>query len=77
MAKPVLYACLVRDEPSKLVLVLIAYLWIVAGMLMVAAPHFLRDWIDFILSRPGLFRRWMRVKGVIGLGLIGLGLFVY
>jgi hypothetical protein len=77
LAKPVLFACLVRDNPSKFVLVVLAYYWIVVGMFIVAAPHFLRDWIDFCLQRPNFVKRSMQFKGVVGLVLIGLGLFVY
>jgi hypothetical protein len=77
MAKPVLYACLVRDEPSKFLLVFIAYYWIIAGMVVIAAPHFLRDWITFYLDKPGRLQRSLKFKGVVGAALIAMGLFVY
>ena len=77
VAKPILYACLVRDEPAKFVLVVIAYYWIIAGMFMIAAPHFFRDLIDLYLNRPGGLKRSLKFKGVMGAVLIALGLFVY
>jgi len=77
VAKPVLYACLVRDEPAKFVLVVMAYYWIVAGMWMIAAPHFFRDLIDLYLNRPVLLKRSLKLKGAVGVALIALGLFVY
>lgn len=77
MAKPVLYACLVRDEPSKFVLVVLAYYWIIVGMVVIAAPHFLRDWITFYLDKPGRIQNSLKFKGVAGAALIAMGLFVY
>ena len=77
LAKPVLFACLVRDERSKFVLVVLAYYWIIVGMWMIAAPHFLRDWVTFYLDKPKLLKNSLRFKGVVGIALIALGLFVY
>lgn len=77
IAKPILYACLVRDGSSKFVLVVMAYYWIIAGMWMIAAPHFFRDIIGFYLDKPALLKKSLRFKGVFGVALIALGLFVY
>lgn len=77
LAKPVLLACLVRDTPAKFVLVVMAYLWVVWGMLMIAVPHFLRDVIAFHLEKPAVLRRSLRFKGFLGLALIALGVFVF
>jgi hypothetical protein len=76
-AKPILFACLVRNEPSKFVLVVLAYYWIITGMLMVAAPHFLRDIIAFYLEKPKLLRRMLQLKSAFGVLLIAMGLFIY
>jgi len=77
MAKPVLYACLVRDERSKFVLVVLAYYWIIAGMWMIAAPHLFRDLIGLYLDQPKLLRKSLQFKGAFGVALIALALFVY
>ncbi len=77
MAKPILYACLVRDERSKFVLVILAYYWIICGMWIIAAPHFFRDLIGLYLDRPNLLRQSLRFKGAFGIALIALALFVY
>jgi hypothetical protein len=77
LAKPVLYACLVRDEPGKFVLVVLAYLWIIMGMLIIAAPHFYRDFIQLYLDRPSLLRRSLKIKSAFGVLLIALALFAF
>lgn len=76
-AKPILYACLVRDEPSKLILVVLAYYWIIAGMIMIAAPHFFRDLIALYLDKPLILRRSLKMKGICGAAFIAIGLLVY
>ncbi len=76
-AKPVLWICFMRDEPARLVIVVFAYLWIIWGMCIVSAPHWLRDVIEYCKKTPG---RWIfaaRAKILFGLALIGLGLIAY
>lgn len=76
-AKPVLWLCFLRDDPARLVMVSIAYLWIIFGICIFSAPHWLRDIIAYFESNS---QRWdwsCRAKFVFGLALVALGIFVY
>lgn len=49
-AEPLLGAAFLRPETTRLLLVVLAYLWAVAGLIMVGAPYILRDaiaWLTF------------------------------
>ena len=54
-AEPLLDAAFLRYEPSRLLLTVLAYLLILAGLFWVAIPYVLRDQIDWS-ARSGL--RW-------------------
>ncbi len=41
---------------SRLLLVTLAYAWIIAGLFLVGMPYLLRDLIAWITSRPMLWR---------------------
>ena len=48
--EPLLGSAFLKPEQSRLLLVLLAYGWAVAGLLFVAAPYLLRDLIGWILK---------------------------
>jgi len=48
-AEPLLEAAFLKDPLSRLLLVVLAYVWVVAGMLWVGIPYLLRDQIDWLL----------------------------
>jgi len=76
-ARPILWICFLRNEPSRLVLVVIAYLCILWGMCIVSAPHWLRDAIAYFEKTPQRWSCAARAKIVLGFVLIGLGLLAY
>ncbi len=54
LAEPVLEVCYLRPEGSRLVLVVLAYAWIIAGLFWVGMPWVLRDqikWVTTTVSR--------------------------
>ena len=56
-ACPLLDAAFLRPETSRLLLVVLAYGWIFAGMFFVGAPHLFRDGLDWLRrGGPGRFR---------------------
>ena len=56
-ACPLLDAAFLRPETSRLLLVVLAYVWIVGGMFLVGAPHLFRDALDALRrGGPGRFR---------------------
>lgn len=75
-AAPVLQACFLRPESARLILVVMAYAWIILGMFLVGKPYLLRDWIDMIISR-----KWLTplayAGAAYGIILIILGAFVF
>jgi hypothetical protein len=76
-AEPLLGAAFLRPEESRLVLVVLAYLWATAGLVMVGAPYLLRDAIDWITAARW---RYLLVAGagvVYGLALIAVSLLFY
>lgn len=70
-AEPLLESTVLRTEPSRLLLVVLAYAWVVAGLFFVGMPYLLRDAIQWVTGNP---LRWK--MGAIG-GLIwGIALVV-
>jgi len=63
--------------PWRYVLTLLAYVWVIGGMVLVYSPHLWRDAINYVTQTPSRFR-WFSWPGVIyGVLLIILGFFVY
>ena len=60
-AEPLLDAAFLRPEASRLLVTVLAYLMIVAGLIWVTMPYLLRDQIDWSTESPG---RWRFLSGV-------------
>lgn len=63
LAEPVLEAAFLRPETSRLLLVVLAYAWIVAGLFWVGMPYLMRNQIAWLLKSE---TRW-RAGGFLGL----------
>ncbi len=55
LADPLLEAAFLRPEASRLLLVVLAYAWILIGMFWVGMPYLMRDQIAWLLKSDG---RW-------------------
>lgn len=55
-AEPLLGAAFLRPEFSRLLLVALAYAWILAGLFWVGMPWLLRDQINWVTGSPSRFR---------------------
>lgn len=55
-AEPLLGAAFLRPEQTRLLLVVLAYGWAIAGLVFVGAPYILRDVIQWVTSSPGRYR---------------------
>jgi hypothetical protein len=67
-AAPLLDAAFLQPPQSRLILVVLAYVWIVLGMLWVGQPHLLRDQIGWV-QRSAL--RWQIASaGGVAYGLL-------
>ena len=77
IAKVALDAADLSDVPSRLVVTVLAYLWVCGAMWMAVAPHQVRDWIGVVTANNVRCRAACSFGTVIGAMLIVLGLFVY
>lgn len=68
-AEPILGAAFLRDETSRLFIVSLAYVWIIASLFLVGMPYVLRDLITWLTTKPRIFR-------VASLGGIAYGILL-
>lgn len=55
-AEPLLEAAFLQPEASRLILVCLAYAWILAGLFLVGMPYFLRDVLAWLLASGKRFQ---------------------
>ena len=76
-AAVVLDAAFLVATPWRYVMTILAYYWVIAGMVLVYSPHLWRDGINYVTKTPERLR-WSSWPGVaFGAVLIALGIFVY
>jgi len=75
--EPLLGAAFLRPEQSRLLLVVLAYLWATAGLVMVGAPYLLRDAIDWITAARWRYLLVAGIGAAYGLALIVVSLLFY
>jgi hypothetical protein len=73
----VLDAAFLATTPWRYVMTLLAYYWVIAGMVLVYSPHFYRDAILYVTATPERFRLFSWPGVIFGVVLIALGMFVY
>lgn len=65
---PVLTAAFLQPQMSRLLLPVLAYVWIIAGMYFIGMPFLMRDWVNWLLAKP---QRWnLAVWSGIGYGAV-------
>jgi hypothetical protein len=68
VAGPVLTAAFLQPQMSRLLLPILAYVWIIVGMYFIGMPFLMRDWINWLLAKP---KRWnLAVYSGIGYGAV-------
>lgn len=68
VAGPVLTAAFLQPQTSRLLLPIIAYVWIIVGMYFIGMPFLMRDWVNWLLAKP---QRWnLAVYSGIGYGAV-------
>jgi hypothetical protein len=77
IAKVALDAADLSDTPTRLVVTVLAYVWVCAAMWMAAVPHQVRDVISFVTANSTRCRAACFLGTAIGAVLVALGLFVY
>ncbi len=73
----VLDATFLVTTPWRYVMTLLAYWWVIAGMVLVYSPHLWRDAINYMTQTPQRLRQASWPGVAFGLILIALGIFVY
>lgn len=70
-------AAFLRPEVSRLFLVSLAYVWILAGLFLVGMPYVLRDIIAWLLSSPSRYRGAAVAGIAYGALLVGCALALW
>ena len=76
-AEPLLESAVLRGEPSRLLLTVLAYAWALAGLFFVGMPYLLRDLLGWFVANP---LRWkISCLGGIAYGaaLVGCAVFLW
>ena len=76
-AEPLLGAAFLRPEETRLLLVILAYAWAVAGLIFVGAPYVLRDAIQWIIAAPARYAALAWSGLVYGLLLVTVSLLFF
>ena len=78
IAKPMVDAADAASlAPWRLVVTVVAYLWVVTAIWMTVAPHHFRDLLGFVMADNRRCRLACSAGIVVGLALVALGVFVY
>lgn len=76
-AEPLLESAFLRNEATRLLLVILAYVWAISGLFLVSMPYLLRDFINWAAAKPV---RW-RIGCLVGLGwglaILACAIFVW
>src|SRR5471032_3026778 len=76
-AAVVLDAAFLVATPWRYVMTILAYWWVIAGMVLIYSPHLWRDMINYMTKTPERLRSASWPGVVFGVVLITLGIFVY
>jgi len=57
MAGPILTSAFLKEPFTRLLIPILAYVWILVGMFWVGMPYLMRDWIDWVVAKSV---RWER-----------------
>ncbi|MBV9642870.1 MAG: hypothetical protein JO334_04790 [Verrucomicrobia bacterium] len=76
-AEPVLSAAFLRPEVSRLLLVILAYVWLTLGLFWVGMPYVLRDQINWLTKTGSRFRALTLAGLVYGLVVLVCAVAVY
>ncbi len=76
-ATVILDAAFLVQTPARYVMTILAYMWVITGMVLVYSPHRWRDLIEYATKTPQRLRLLSWPGVAFGVLLIILGLFVY
>lgn len=73
----VLDAAFLATTPWRYVMTILAYYWVIAGMVLVYSPHLWRDAILYLTATPERLRAVSWPGVIFGVVVVALGIFVY
>jgi len=76
-AEPLLDAAFLRPEMSRLLVTVLAYILIIAGLLWVTMPYLLRDQISWSAKSPGAWRSVAGLGFLVGLAIVACAMIAY
>jgi len=76
-AEPILSACFLRPEAARLLLVILAYVWLTFGLFWVGMPYLLRDQINWITKSGKRFKAATFTGLVYGLVVLAFAVTVF
>lgn len=77
MASPVLHAAFLQPPVSRLLLPILAYAWIIAGMFFVGMPYLLRDGIGWLTASPARFKAAAAAGALYGFVVLALAVVAW
>lgn len=72
---PVFLAARFQDTPWRLVLVVLMYIFAVAGMFIILYPYLLRDWLKWLTDKPLRLKICALILVLLSIVLAGIGIF--
>lgn len=76
-ASPVLHAAFLQPQISRLLLPILAYVWIIVGMFFVGMPYLMRDWITWATKTAGRWKLASLAGAAYGIVLLVVALVNY
>ncbi|MCF6312342.1 MAG: hypothetical protein L3J39_07810 [Verrucomicrobiales bacterium] len=77
LACPVLNAAFLQPPVTRLLLVFLAYAWIIKGMFYVGMPYLMRDGIDWVLTTPSRLKMAAMAGLVYGMAVLICAVLFY
>ena len=69
-AEPLLESAVLRNEPTRLLLVVLAYAWVIAGLFSVGMPYLLRDAVQWLTVGRNRLKSGALAGAAYGLALV-------
>ncbi|MEI8312699.1 MAG: hypothetical protein WCH98_18260 [Verrucomicrobiota bacterium] len=76
-SEPLLESAVLRHENSRLLLVVLAYAWVIAGLFYVGMPYLLRDAIQWVTAERNRLKFGALAGAAYGLALVVCALFFW
>lgn len=76
-ASPVLHAAFLQPQTSRLLLPVLAYVWVIAGMFFVGMPFLMRDLVEWVTARQSRWKAAMLAGAAYGAAMLVAAILWY